>query len=70
MIFQDPMTSLNPVYTVGNQICEAILFHTDKKKSEAKERALELLELVGINEPQKGSSSIPTNFPAECVSGL
>ncbi len=59
MIFQDPMTSLNPVYTVGNQICEAILFHTDKKKSEAKERALELLELVGINEPQKRFKQYP-----------
>lgn len=54
IIFQDPMTSLNPVYTIGNQIEEVILLHTDKKKNEARERAKELLELVGINEPEKG----------------
>ena len=53
IIFQDPMTSLNPVYTIGNQIMEAILLHTDKNKAQAKERAKELLELVGINEPEK-----------------
>ena len=53
IIFQDPMTSLNPVYTIGNQIMEAVLLHTDKKKAEARERAKELLELVGINEPEK-----------------
>ncbi len=53
IIFQDPMTSLNPVYTIGNQIMEAVLLHTDKKKAQAKERAKELLELVGINEPEK-----------------
>ena len=46
IIFQDPMTSLNPVYTVGNQIMEVIRLHTDKTKQEAKERAKELLELV------------------------
>ncbi len=51
IIFQDPMTSLNPVYTIGNQIEEVILLHTDKKKKEAHERAKELLTLVGINEP-------------------
>ena len=44
IIFQDPMTSLNPVYTVGNQIEEVILLHTDKSKKEAHERAKELLE--------------------------
>ena len=47
------MTSLNTVYTIGNQIMEAVLLHTDKKKAEARERAKELLELVGINEPEK-----------------
>ena len=53
IIFQDPMTSLTPVYTIGNQICEAIRLHTDKNRHEAMERARELLTLVGINEPDK-----------------
>ncbi|MCR4606356.1 MAG: ABC transporter ATP-binding protein [Oscillospiraceae bacterium] len=59
MIFQDPMTSLNPVYTIGNQIEEAILLHTDKSKAEARERAVELLRLVGINEPEKRIKQYP-----------
>jgi oligopeptide transport system ATP-binding protein len=53
------MTSLNPVYTVGNQIEEAILLHTDKNKAQAHERAKELLELVGINEPAKRLKQYP-----------
>lgn len=59
IIFQDPMTSLNPVYTVGNQITEVIRLHTDKTKEEAKARAKELLELVGINEPEKRLKQYP-----------
>ncbi len=59
IIFQDPMTSLNPVYTVGNQIMEAIRYHTDKSKAQAKERSRELLELVGINEPDKRLKQYP-----------
>ena len=59
IIFQDPMTSLNPVYTVGNQIMEAIRYHTDKSKAQAKERAREPLELVGINEPDKRLKQYP-----------
>lgn len=59
IIFQDPMTSLNPVYTVGNQITEVIRLHTDKTKQQAKERARELLELVGINEPDKRLKQYP-----------
>ena len=59
IIFQDPMTSLNPVYTIGNQIMEVILLHTDKNKKEAKERAKELLTLVGINEPDKRLKQYP-----------
>ena len=59
IIFQDPMTSLNPVYTVGNQIEEVIHLHTDKNKAEAKARAKELLELVGINEPEKRLKQYP-----------
>ncbi len=59
IIFQDPMTSLNPVYTIGNQIEEAILLHTDKTKEEAHKRAIELLTLVGINEPEKRLKQYP-----------
>ncbi len=59
IIFQDPMTSLNPVYTVGNQIEEVIRLHTDKNKAEARARAKELLELVGINEPDKRLKQYP-----------
>ncbi len=59
IIFQDPMTSLNPVYTIGNQIMEVIRLHTDKDKKQAYERAKELLELVGINEPEKRLKQYP-----------
>ena len=59
IIFQDPMTSLNPVYTIGNQIVEVILLHTNKTKKEAWERARELLELVGINEPDRRLKQYP-----------
>jgi len=59
IIFQDPMTSLNPVYTIGNQITEVILLHTNKTKKEANDRAVELLRLVGINEPEKRLKQYP-----------
>ena len=59
IIFQDPMTSLNPVYTIGNQIMEVILLHTDKNKEQARARAKALLELVGINEPEKRLKQYP-----------
>ncbi|MBE5875816.1 MAG: ABC transporter ATP-binding protein [Lachnospiraceae bacterium] len=59
IIFQDPMTSLNPVFTIGNQIEEVILLHTDKDKKQAHERAVELLTLVGINEPEKRLKQYP-----------
>ena len=59
IVFQDPMTNLNPVYTIGNQICEVILLHTNKTRREAKLRAKELLELVGINEPEKRLKQYP-----------
>ena len=58
-IFQEPMTSLNPVYTIGNQIVEVILLHTKKTKQEAWARARELLELVGINEPDRRLKQYP-----------
>ena len=59
IIFQDPMTSLHPVYTIGNQITEVIRLHTGKSKKEAYDRAKELLELVGINEPTKRLKQYP-----------
>ena len=59
IIFQDPMTSLNPVFTVGNQLMEAILLHTGKNRVQARERALEMLTLVGINEPEKRLKQYP-----------
>ena len=59
IIFQDPMTSLNPVYTIGNQLVEAIKLHTKRNKAEAKARAIEMLELVGINEPEKRIKQYP-----------
>ena len=59
IIFQDPMTSLNPVFTIGNQLEEAIKLHTDKKGKDAKDRAVELLELVGINEPLRRIRQYP-----------
>ncbi|MFC4801676.1 ABC transporter ATP-binding protein [Neobacillus sp. GCM10023253] len=48
MIFQEPMTSLNPLFTIGNQLMEAIRLHTDLSKAEARVRSIELLKLVGI----------------------
>lgn len=59
IIFQDPMTSLNPVFTIGNQISEAIRLHTDRSKEEIHQRAIELLELVGINEPTRRLKQYP-----------
>ena len=59
IIFQDPMTSLNPVFTIGNQLEEAITLHTDKKGAEATKRAIELINLVGINEPEKRIKQYP-----------
>lgn len=59
IIFQDPMTSLNPVFTIGSQIAEAVLLHTKSSKHEAMEKALEMLKLVGINEPEKRLKQYP-----------
>ncbi|MEG0051270.1 MAG: ABC transporter ATP-binding protein [Terrisporobacter sp.] len=62
MIFQDPMTSLNPVFTVGNQIDESLKKHTDLNKDGRKQRIIELFELVGINQPEKRLKQYPHEF--------
>ena len=69
MIFQDPMTSLNPVKKVGIQITESIRYHLQASKKEAMERAMELMVQVGIPEPRSGSRSTPTSCPGGCASG-
>ena len=62
IIFQDPMTSLNPTYTIGHQLMEAIMLHTDRNRAQAKERAIEMLRLVNINEPEKRMKQYPFEF--------
>jgi peptide/nickel transport system ATP-binding protein len=62
MIFQDPMTSLNPVYTIGAQICEAIQVHEDIDKRGANRRAVELLKQVGIPNPEARVDDYPHQF--------
>ena len=59
MIFQEPMTALNPLYTCGNQISEAILKHNNISKKEAKQRAIRLLEMVGVPSPERRYASYP-----------
>ena len=59
IIFQDPMTSLNPVFTIGDQLKEAIELHTERKGKEAEARAVEMLTLVGVNEPEKRIKQYP-----------
>ena len=59
MIFQEPMTSLNPVYPVGRQVREAILQHQKISKEEARKRVLEIFQAVGIPEPEKRYNSYP-----------
>ena len=59
MIFQEPMTSLNPVFTVGQQIMEALMIHTDMDKTKAKERAIEMLKLVKIPLAEKRFNEYP-----------
>ncbi len=62
IIFQDPMTSLNPTYTIGQQLMEAILLHTNRNKQQAYDRAVEMLRLVNINEPEKRMKQYPFEF--------
>ena len=66
MIFQEPMTSLNPVYTVGDQIAEAIVLHQGKSQKQAMRMATEMLELVGIPEPAKRVK----NYPHQMSGGM
>ena len=66
MIFQEPMTSLNPVYDLSFQISEVIMLHQNKNKKEARKIAIEMLDLVGIPEPQKRIDS----FPHELSGGM
>ena len=62
MIFQDPMTSLNPVYKIGKQVGEGLRLHRGYSKQEALKRATELLDLVGIPEPEKRVNEYPHQF--------
>ena len=62
IIFQDPMTSLNPTYTIGKQLMEAIMLHTPRNRKQARERAIEMLQLVNINEPEKRMKQYPFEF--------
>ncbi|MEC7867445.1 MAG: ABC transporter ATP-binding protein [Candidatus Poribacteria bacterium] len=62
MIFQEPMTSLNPVYTIGNQISEAVILHQQVSKKEARSRSIEMLERVGIPAPHKRVDDYPHQF--------
>ena len=62
IIFQDPMTSLNPTYTIGHQLMEAILLHTNRNKKQAYDRAVEMLKLVNVNEPEKRMKQYPHEF--------
>lgn len=62
MIFQDPMTSLNPVFTIGDQICESLQLHMNMNKQAARNRAAELLDMVGIPDAQQRLDSYPHEF--------
>ena len=62
MVFQDPMTSLNPVLTIGKQVSEPLMLHLGMSAKEAEERAVELMRLVGIPEAEKTPFTIPPSF--------
>ena len=68
MIFQDPMTSLNPVYTIGNQLMEPLQLHLGLDHKAARERAIDLLKRVGIPQLRIASITIRTSSPAACGS--
>src|SRR5512143_384619 len=66
MVFQEPMTSLNPVFTVGDQVAEALVVHKDMTKEKALARAAELFDLVGLPEPKRQLS----NYPHQLSGGM
>ena len=78
IIFQDPMTSLNPTYTIGRQLMEAIMLHTKRNRKQAYDRAVEMLRLVNVNEPEKrmkmagiaNSEGVYKMFPHELSGGM
>ena len=69
MIFQDPLTSLHPFYKIGKQLVEAVQAHQDVSKKEARDRAAELLGLVGIPDARNRLDDYPHEFSAACDSG-
>jgi peptide/nickel transport system ATP-binding protein len=68
MIFQDPLTSLNPLYRIGDQLVETIKTHLNLSETAARKRAIDLLAEVGIPAPKNASTPIRTNSPAACAS--
>jgi len=68
MIFQEPMTALNPAYTIGDQLIEVHRRHKGSTYAAARERAIELLEKVGITPQASGSASFRTSSQAACAS--
>ena len=66
MVFQDPMTSLNPTMSIGAQVMEGMIYHYSKSREEARKKAIELLDLVGIPEPEKRMK----NYPHQLSGGM
>ncbi len=68
MIFQEPIASLSPVHTIGEQILEMVLLHRTKNRKEAREIVLDMLAKVGLPNPPNASTSTRTSSPAACAS--
>jgi ABC-type microcin C transport system duplicated ATPase subunit YejF len=69
MIFQEPMTSLNPVLTIGRQLTEGLIEHLGVSQDEANDRAMAMIDRVGLGQPGSASSNTRTSSPAACASG-